>query len=82
MFNLSQKNVVDRPILNCEYIRYTPPSLNLVNGENNQIFIDIPREDCAISLKDSYLELDFIVIHRASAHARYADGNHIRLVKL
>ena len=55
MFNLSQKHAVDRPILKCDYIRYTPPSLKLVNGEKNQIFVDIPREDNAISLRDSYL---------------------------
>ena len=53
MFNLSQKNTADRPIFKCNYIRYTPPPLNLVNGENNQIFIDTPREDSANSLKDS-----------------------------
>ena len=69
LFTLSQNNVFDRPILNWDYIRYTPPSLNLVNGENNQIFIDIPREDRAISLKDSYLELNFNVTHRAGAYA-------------
>ena len=80
MFNLSQKHAVGRPILKCEYIIYTPPSLYLVNGENNQTFSHIPREDSAISLKDSYLELDFNVSHRAGAHARYADGDHIRLV--
>ena len=61
---------------------YTPPSLNLINGDNNQIFNDIPREDSAISLKDSYLELDFNITHRAGGHARYADGDHIRLVNL
>ena len=33
-------------------------------------------------MKDSYLELDFNVTHRAGAHARYADGDHIKLVKL
>ena len=33
-------------------------------------------------MKDSYLELDFIVTHRAGAHARYAEGDHIRLVNL
>ena len=48
MFNLSHKYAVDRPILKCDSIRYTPPSLNLVNGENNQIFIGIPREESAI----------------------------------
>ena len=39
MFDLSQKYSVGRPILNCEYIRCTPPSLNLEYGENNQIFL-------------------------------------------
>ena len=82
MFNLSQKHVVDRPILKCDYIRYTPASLKIVNGENNQIFIDVPRVDSAISLKDSYLELDFNVIHRAGAHNRYVDNDHMRLVNL
>ena len=67
MFNLSQKYAVDRPTLKCDVIRYTPPPLNLVNGENNQIFILIPREDSAISLIDSCLELDFSVTHRAGA---------------
>ena len=33
-------------------------------------------------MKDSYLELDFNVTHRAGAHVRYADGDHIRLVNL
>ena len=82
MFNLSQKFAADRPILKFDYLRYTPPSLNLVNGEINQIFIDIPREDSVFSLRDSYLELDFSVTHRAGAHARYVDGVHIRLVNL
>ena len=82
MLNLSQKLAVDRPILECDYIRYIPPSLNLLNGENNQFFIDIPREDSAFSLKDSYLELDFNVTYRAGAHARYVDIDYIRLVNL
>ena len=64
------------------YRKVTPPSLNLINGEINQIFIDIPREDSAISLKDSYLELDFSVIHRVGALDRYVDHDHIKLVNL
>ena len=52
-----------------------------MNGENNQLFIDIPGENSAISLEDSYLELGFIVTHRAG-HARYATGDLIRLVNL
>ena len=35
MVNLSQKLAVDRHILKCDYIRYTPPWLNLVNGQSN-----------------------------------------------
>ena len=61
MFRLSQKHAIYRPILKCDFIRYTPPSLNLVNGEKKQIFIDIPREYSAVPLKDFYLELDFKV---------------------
>ena len=45
-------------------------------------FFVLPRKDGATSLKDSYLELDFIISHRAGVHSRYADGDHIRLVNL
>ena len=64
------------------YSCFSPHSLNLVNKEINQIFLDIPREDSAISLKDSYLELQFKVTHRAGGHARYVRGDHIRIVKV
>ena len=70
MFNLSEKYVVDIPNLKFEYIRFTQPSLNLVKGENIQFFIDIPMQDSAFSLKDSYIEFDFNVTHRAVAHGR------------
>ena len=82
MFNLSQKSAVDRSFLKCDFISYTPTSLNLVNGERNQIFVDIPGEDSALSLRNCYLDLDFSVTHRAGAQARYADGDHIRGVNL
>ena len=59
MFNISQNYSIDRPVVKCDYFRYTPLPLNLVIGENNQIFFCIPREESAISLKDSYLELGF-----------------------
>ena len=54
----------------------------LASRENKQIFNDIPRQDAAISLEDSYLELDFNVTHRAGAHDRHVDNDHIRLVNL
>ena len=82
MFHLSQKHAADRPSLNFEFIRYTPPSLNLVDGENIQIFVDKPREDSAVSMRDGYLGVEFNVTHRAGAHIRYVDNDHIRLVNL
>ena len=69
MFNSSQKYAVGRPILECDYVRCTPPSLNLVKDQNKQITIDIPLKGSAFSLKDSYLELDLNVTHRADGHA-------------
>ena len=47
-----------------------------------QIYIDSPKDDSAISLQDSYLELGFLKTDRACGHARFADGDHIRLVNL
>ena len=81
MFNISQKYAVDRIILKCVFNRWTPLSLILVNGENNQFFIVLLREDSAILLKDNYFELDFNVTYRAGAHVRYSDGDHKGLVK-
>ena len=47
----------------------------------NTANINIPREDCVISLLNSYLELNFDVLH-ATTNNRYAGGNDIRLVDL
>ena len=66
----------------CLFIRYTPHSLNLVNGENDKTFIGIPREDSAISLKGSYLQVDFDGIDRAVAHGWYVYGKYIGLANL
>ena len=59
-----------------------PPSLNLVIEQNFQVFVEMPREDSAFSLKDSYLKLEFNKTQRAGAHAQYANGDHQRLVNL
>ena len=82
MFNLSTKKAADRPILKFDYFRYIQPSLNLVSGGSNQIFIDILRKDVAISMKDRYLDLNFNVTHGADGHGRFVDDDHIRLVNL
>ena len=81
MFNLCEKYEVDRRILKCDYIRYSPIEISTVNPANSQIYINIPREDSVTSLLNSYLVLNFDVVH-AATNNRYADGNDIRLVNL
>ena len=48
MFKLANKNSVDRPILRCEHLRCTPESLGIVNDENKQYFLDIPKKERVI----------------------------------
>ena len=81
MFNLCEKYEVDRRVLKCDYIRYSPSEISRINTANSQIYINIPREDSVISLLNSYLDLNFDVVH-AATNNRYADGNDIRLVNL
>ena len=81
MFKLNDKNEIIRDILKCDYIRYSPSEISTINTTNSQVYINIPREDSVISLLNSYLELDFDVLH-AGTNNRYVDGNKIRLVNL
>ena len=81
MFKLSEKSSVNRDILKCDYIRYSPSEISTINTANSQVYINIPREDSVISLLNSYLELNFDVL-RADNSNRYLDGNDIRLVNL
>ena len=81
MFKLSEKYSVNRDFLKCDYIRYSPSEISTINTANLQVYINIPREDSVISLLNSYLELNFDVLH-VRTNNRYADGNDIRLVNL
>ena len=81
MFNLCEKHEVDRRILKSDYIRFSPSEISTINTANSQIYINIPREDSVISLLNSYLDLNFDVVH-AATNNRYADNNNIRLVNL
>ena len=80
-FKLNETYEVDRRILKCDYIRYSPDETSTKNTPNSQIYINIPREDSVISLLNSYLDLNFEVIKRAD-NSRYANGNDIGLVNL
>ena len=81
MFKLSENYKIDRRILKCDYIRYSPAEMSTINTANSQIYINIPREDSVISLLNSYIELNFDVL-RADNNNRYVDTNDIRLVNL
>ena len=79
MFKLSEKYEVDRRILKCDYIRYSPSEIITMNTPNNQIYIKIPREESVIILFKRYLKLNFDVLQPATGN-RYADGVDIKLV--
>ena len=81
MSKLSEKPSINRDVLKCDYIRYSPSEISTINTPNSQVYINIPREDSANSLLNSYLEIDFDVLH-ATTNNRYVDGNDIRLVNL
>ena len=81
MFKLNEKYEINRDILKCDYIRYSPSEISTINTANSQVYINIPREDSVISLLNSYLELNFDVL-RADNINRYIDNNDIRLVNL
>ena len=81
MFKLNEKYEINRDILKCDYIRYSPSEISTINTANSQVYINIPREDSVISLLNSYLELNFDVL-RADNSNRYLDGLDIRLVNL
>ena len=61
---------------------YTPPSLNFVNGEKQQVFFDNPREDGSSSFDDIYLQVVFNVNHRAASQGRYRAGDLFRIDNL
>ena len=79
MFKLNENYEVDRKILKCDYVRYSPAETSTINTPNSQIYINIPREDSVISLLNSYLDLNFEVVKKAD-NSRYANGNDIRLI--
>ena len=65
MFKLNEKYEVERKILKCDYIRYSPAETSTINTPNSQNYINIPRKHSVISLLNSYLDLNFEVIKKA-----------------
>ena len=81
MFKLSEKFQFDRTFLKCDFIRYSPSENSTINTPNSQIYIKKPRENSVISLLNSYIELNFDILHAASGNI-YIDCDDIRLVNL
>ena len=79
MFKLNENYEVDRRILRCDLIRYSPSETSTKNIPNNQSFINIPRGDSVNSVLGCPLRLNFDVLH-AATNKRYADGDDKRLV--
>ena len=50
MFKLNENHDIDRRILKCDYIRYSPAVIGTINIASNQINNSIPREDSFIFL--------------------------------
>ena len=68
MFKLSENNQINRRSLKCEFIRYIPSEVSTINTQNSQQYINIPRKGSVISLLNSYIELNFDVLHAASGN--------------
>ena len=81
LFSLGNTHEVDRSLLIFDYIRSSPLSFYQIDTGKVQFFCDIPRKSSVLSLKDSYLELPFDVLHAADDTV-YAVANEIRLVNL
>ena len=64
MFKLNENYEVGRGNLKCDYIRYSPAETSTTNTPNSQIDIDIPKENSAISLLITYLDLKCEVIKK------------------
>ena len=81
MFKLNDKYEINRNILKCDYIRYSPSEVSTINTANSRTYINVPREDSVISLLNRLIILNFDLV-QAGTNKRYVDGNDTRLVSL
>ena len=43
MFKVNDKYEINRDVLKCDYIRYSPSETSTINTANSQVYINIPR---------------------------------------
>ena len=68
-------------ISKCGCIRCSPSKICTISTASSRICLNIHREDSVIFLINSYLDLNFDVLH-ADTNLRCVDHNDIRLVSL
>ena len=71
--------MVERSILQCDVIPYTPQTKVFANRVNEQTPNEIPREVSVKYLKDSYFKIDFFVTKR-DHNGTFLAVNTVRLV--
>ena len=79
MFKLSERYQIDRKVLKCDYIRYSPSEITTINTPKSQIYINIPRENSILFLLKSYLDLNFDVL-QAATNNKFVEGDDIWLI--
>ena len=80
MFELNKKYEVERRILKCNYIRYSPEETSTTNTPLvKHKYLFITQEKLVVSLVNSYPEINFDITKKADISS-YAIGNDKRLV--
>ena len=79
MFKLNEKFDVNRNILKCDYIIYSPSEISTITTANTQTYINIPKEGSVNSELDSRVDLYFDFLHAATGN-RYVIADDIRLI--
>ena len=81
MLKLNEKYEINRNILKCDYIRFSPSEITTINTANSQKHMNIPRGDSDVFLLKCFLDKNFDAVH-AATNVRYVDDNIIRLIFL
>ena len=77
-FNLDTTYVYNNDIRKSKIIKYKPNNLALMNTVNTNINIILNREENHSNLRDSYLEIEFVVLDDAGGV--FANNANIRLI--
>ena len=81
MFKLPDNYIVDRSILRCVYICYTPWTKLSANKKNVQLYYDLKRKDSVMFVEEYYVERESDK-KRGVASEAFEDGKNLRFVNL